>query len=191
MDVKKLNGEEGEIGISSLLIFVSTITISALVGGLMISSTVLMTDGIEASLDDIISDMYPSIEVVSGYAVTNYTSVQELCLKIQTSTSLQDVNLSTMMVETFDGNYDCNLTASSLPSNSTFGVVFLRDVGNTSGVMEYGDLVSIKINLSYTNQTLLPGEVLEIVFYPLDGSILAFSYTAPDLLGVKLIPLSV
>ncbi len=177
--------DSGEIGISSLVLFLTTITIGGFVSVTMLDATDTVFTAADGTLDEVLSGMFPAMKVVTGYAVCNNSTVEALILKMTVGLAAGPVNLSGLFIETFDGETDCN------QSDGDYSLAFIRNVGDANEtVLDSGDLVSIRLDLVKTGQVLRPGETIEIVFYPVDSPLFAFSYTVPDILATTLVPLS-
>jgi len=187
------------VGIGMLIIFISTILVSAIAAGVIIrSSGLLQTRALEVEASTR-ERLINRVEVVSIYAVVNSTLDQVTGFEILTrlGAGSYEINLESMGInflsETshLELSYTTNLTdCTNEYAEAETGYCFDRVFGNSNSILEDGDVIKIKFWFNSTNY-LSPDEDFQLSFIPQDGSVVDWYLSTPKTLNKPLVPIRI
>lgn len=187
--------KKGVMGIGMLIIFISTILVSAVAAGVIIrSSGILQQRALEVE-ESTRQRLVTRVEVVAVDAVANITTEQVLGFEILVRLGAGSYPLS---YDEFAINFASeNLSASAGYSNSSGGSCLFSGInsetefcsaprfGNDNDVLESNELMLLKYKLSPSNY-LHPNDEFLISFIPVDGSVVDMNLKVPNVLNKRL-----
>jgi len=113
-------GEEGEMGVGTLLIFIAMILVAAVAAGVLVQTAYKLQQQAEATGDLAVQEVATGLKVITVYGVTsaNHSVVTDLYVKVALSAGSPVINMYNVIMEISTGYADISLicVASKVPS---------------------------------------------------------------------------
>jgi len=189
---KRRMGEEGEMGVGTLLIFIAMILVAAVASGVLVQTAYKLQQQAESTGDEALQDVATGLKVLGVWGTTDVTPrVDNIYLKVALTAGSPGIDLENVVIEvtqTIGGgaSSEVSLAYGATASSTEFAATEIRDMApSTSAVMmTAGDIFQIQILLNSTgiNMPLDPQEQLTVVLIPKHGVPTYLEITAPSVL---------
>ncbi|MDY6931574.1 MAG: archaellin/type IV pilin N-terminal domain-containing protein [Halobacteriota archaeon] len=192
--------EEGQMGIGTLIIFISMVLVAAVAAAVLIqTSGVLQQRATETGKEataEVSSNI--AIETIIGERLTaSSRNFHMVNISIKVMAGAGDIDISQMRVSiqnetTRKDNIQLNTSASTTADSTHFAVIAYRDVDDSYNasagnfVINSGDLVEIDVNLTALGVTIPAREPLRIELIPEYGAAVIKELTMPASYGVDI-----
>lgn len=194
-------GEEGEMGVGTLLIFIAMILVAAVAAGVLVQTAYELQQQAEATGDQALQEVATGLKVVAIYGMTNNSSgalvITDLYLKVALTAGSPVINLATLIIEISNGEADETLSCpdySVASTDGTFDVSSLRDTypdniaawtADDVGITQ-GDVALLHIDLAEqlpTDMSLVTQQDATILLIPKHGIPTYVLITTPSVLS--------
>lgn len=190
---KKKMGEEGEMGVGTLLIFIAMILVAAVAAGVLVQTAYKLQQQAESTGNEALQDVATGLKVLAVWGKTDATPrVDHIYLKVALTAGSPGINLKNVTIEVLQtiggsSSSEVSLSYGSNASSTAFAATVIRDMAptTTAAMMTAGDIFQIEIDLNATtgiNMPLDPQEQLSIVLLPKHGVPTYLQITAPSVL---------
>lgn len=166
--VSLFNSKEASIGVGSLIIFISMILVAGVVASVLIQTMNGLQQQALKTGQETIADVSNGLKIthISGYS--NSSKITDIAVFVSTTAGSDSIDLSNSFISLSDSstrvilNYEKNCFSSSVSnglfqtidssniSNSSFGLIILRDIDGSCNsdnpVINNNDLVAVMIN---------------------------------------------
>ncbi len=190
--------DSGSTGVSSLMLLIATILITAIVAGVLVDTVTKLQNQSESTADQALSEVSTGMNTLSvvGDRKKNGKSsnptkkniqVVEIIVRLQAGSGPLDMDDVVIIID--DGNATGELLHNSTVDDPTgadkdnFTTEVLRDpegVYAESNVMEQGTLVKIYIDANAIGLDLEPNTPVDIKLIPQTGQSTQISFTTPS-----------
>ena len=194
-------GEEGEMGVGTLLIFIAMILVAAVAAGVLVQTAYELQQQAEATGDQALQEVATGLRVVAIYGMTNNSSgalvITDLYLKVALTAGSPVINLATLIIEISNGEADETLSCPDYAvasTDGTFDVASLRDTYPDNiaawtaadvGITQ-GDVALLHIDLAEqlpTDMSLVTQQDATILLIPKHGIPTYVLITTPSVLS--------
>jgi flagellin FlaB len=171
-------GEDAEMGVGTLLIFIAMILVAAVAAGVLVQTAYQLQQQAETTGDQALMEISTGLKTLAAFGTTdaNLTLITDLYLKISLSAGSPVINLVDLVIEISTGDVDDSLIFSSNGSAAgTFGASQIRDtfpsnIWTTSDVgLTQGDIALVHIDLAANNMTLVTQQEANLLLIPKHG----------------------
>jgi archaellin len=182
------------MGVGMLLIFVSTILVSAVAAGVLIRATGLMQESALEVASQTQTRLISGLQVYAVYGYGNSTTENiyglEFLMRLRAgSPPLQmdtaglsyvsgDFSFGAQLNQTLSTTEDACTLANLTPEDE---YCFTDRLGNQDTILEQGEIFTVRYLLGNASQ-LNPEEQFEVTFQPNRGSLETLELTTPDLI---------
>lgn len=193
MDLTDKLSKKAVMGVGLLLLFVSTILVSAIAAGVLIRATGLMEESAINVANEAKARLVSGIDIftVYGFGNTSASSIDglEFYLRLRSgSPPLQLENMGYSFVSGQD-TFEAELNESLIGDRCDFANLTTREDycyrilnGNNDTVLETGELLAVRYSLGNGSARLERGENFEASFQVKTGSVNTVEATAPDVI---------
>jgi len=185
-------GEEAEMGVGTLLIFIAMILVAAVAAGVLVQTAYKLQQQAESTGDQALMEVATGFRILAAYGMTDLTvpEVTDLYIKICLSAGSPVINLEHVIIEITNGDTDVSLAYASTGSVADyFGATQIRDTYPyndwTTGEpgMTQGDIAIIHIDLSANSLSLSSQQEADLLIIPKHGIPTYLSVAAPSVLA--------
>jgi flagellin FlaB len=182
-------GEEAEMGVGTLLIFIAMILVAAVAAGVLVQTAYQLQQQAETTGDQALKEIATGLRTLAAFGVTdaNKTVITDLYLKVALSAGSPVINLANMVIEISTGLADDTLSFSSLAAAAgTFNATKLRDTYPydvwtvTDAGITQGDIALIHIDLDANGMSLVTQQTANILMIPKHGIPTYVDLTTPS-----------
>lgn len=182
-------GEEAEMGVGTLLIFIAMILVAAVAAGVLVQTAYQLQQQAETTGDQALKEIATGLRTLATYGVTdaNLTTITDLYLKIALSAGSPVINMADVIIEISTGAADDSLAyADGPPVAGTFNVTQLRDtypydIWTTTDVgITQGDIALIHVNLTANGMGLVTQQTANMLIIPKHGIPTYVDVTTPS-----------
>ena len=192
--------ENAEMGISFAIIFISTIMVTAVVAGVIITTTNLMSQQAETTGIDVLAEISTGFSTIGVIGDRNADgndsagtspSIQLIKVYLKLGAGSSSINMTDVLVEISNGEKKSNLVynasgagASDADANTYVVIAKMDDDDSVSGssMVTDGDMVELLINTKHgaVDQMISENTLVSITIIPLRGTPLSIEFTTPD-----------
>ena len=182
-------GEEAEMGVGTLLIFIAMILVAAVAAGVLVQTAYQLQQQAETTGDQALKEIATGLRTLATYGVTdsNLTTITDLYIKVALSAGSPVINLANLVIEISTGAMDDSLLFStSAPGVGTFNATQLRDTypldiwtATDVGITQ-GDIALIHVNLTANGMALVTQQTANILMIPKHGIPTYVDITTPS-----------
>ncbi len=195
-------GEEGEMGVGTLLIFIAMILVAAVAAGVLVQTAYELQQQAEATGDQALQEVATGLKVVAIYGMTaddgtGALVITDLYLKVALTAGSPVINLATLIIEISNGEADETLSCPDYTvasTDGTFDVASLRDtypdnIGAWTAAdvgITQGDVALLHIDLAEqlpTDMSLVTQQDATILLIPKHGIPTYVLITTPSVLS--------
>jgi flagellin FlaB len=189
-------GEEGEMGVGTLLIFIAMILVAAVAAGVLVQTAYKLQQQAEATGDLAVQEVATGLRVITVYGVTaaDHSVVTDLYVKVALSAGSPVINMYNVIVEISTGYADISLDHVNLgATDGTFNATQIRDtypyndwtVSATDQGITQGDLVLLHIDLANqtTDMSLVTQQEVSVLIIPKHGIPTYVDFMTPSVLS--------
>lgn len=185
---KKRMGEEGEMGVGTLLIFIAMILVAATAAGVLVQTAYKLQSQAEQTGDQALQEVATGLKVLAvwGDIAAAGDTITTLNIKVALQAGSPDVNLENVLIETTTTASTAEIDHENVAAATyQFTTTELRDVepANPDNQMSAGDIYLITIDISTatgTDQELGVQMGMSVLLIPKHGVPTYFSVTAPS-----------
>lgn len=185
-------GEEAEMGVGTLLIFIAMILVAAVAAGVLVQTAYMLQQQAESTGDQALMEVATGFRVLAAYGATDLTvpDITDLYIKITLSAGSPVINLEHVIIEITNGDVDVSLAYEATGSIADyFGASQIRDTYPmndwTTGEpgMTQGDIALIHIDLAANGLNLASQQQADLLIIPKHGIPTYLSVVAPSVLA--------
>jgi archaellin len=186
--------KKGIMGVGMLLLFVSTILVSAVAAGVLIRATGLMEESAISVATEARDRLTSAIDIFTVYAYGNSSESRiyglEYYMRLRSgSPALQLENMGHSYISG-ENSFNAELNESLIGEDCTFDNLTSRDQycyrvlnGNNDTILQTGELYAVRYSLGNGSVRLQPEEDFEATFQVKEtGSVNTVTATIPDLI---------
>jgi flagellin FlaB len=185
-------GEEAEMGVGTLLIFIAMILVAAVAAGVLVQTAYVLQQQAESTGDQALMEVATGFRILAAYGMTDLTvpEVTDLYIKITLAAGSPVINLEHVIIEITNGDTDVSLAYNVTGSDvGYFGATQIRDTYPTNDWttgepgMTQGDIALIHVNLSANSLSLASQQQADLLIIPKHGIPTYLSVVAPSVLS--------
>ena len=171
-------GEDAEMGVGTLLIFIAMILVAAVAAGVLVQTAYQLQQQAETTGDQALMEIATGLRTIAAYGMTdaNLTVITDLYLKVALSAGSPVINLVHLVIEISTGDVDDSLSFAVNGSVAgTFGTSQIRDTfptniwSSTDVGLTQGDIALVHIDLAANNMTLVTQQEANLLLIPKHG----------------------
>ncbi|MHB8587132.1 MAG: archaellin/type IV pilin N-terminal domain-containing protein [Thermoplasmatota archaeon] len=190
----KASGDEAEVGIGTLVVFIAMVLVAAVAAAVLINTSGLLQARASATGKQATQSVTSNLMVLSIYGQRNNTlssSVDVLKFDIGLAAGAPAVDITKLVIRYSDGS---NVVDYTYSGTKTFAYSYVRDVSTgaadtSNKVMTMGDVVEFAVGYNETTAAdhlpteLAPRTPVEVTFIPETGGQVPADFTTPPTYG--------
>ncbi|MFD1644121.1 archaellin/type IV pilin N-terminal domain-containing protein [Haloarchaeobius litoreus] len=179
-DITSEDGERGQVGIGTLIIFIAMVLVAAVAAGVLINTAGLLESTASDTGQDSQSQVSNQIDVVTAVGFNDGSGdVTQLNFTVKKSAGSDQIDLQDATVEFLSNDASTTLQYGANTSATQFATESL--VGNGDQVLDNTtERVKITINATDVGDPLSPGEEATIRFVDQSGATTIYGVNVPD-----------
>ena len=186
--------ENAQMGIGTLIIFISMVLVSAVAAAVLISTSGILQERATETGKEATESVATNIKVVqttgSRSSSTNNT-LDDISLRIAVSPGSKQVDMSQVSINIIDGSTSVDLFYSNTTANATrFNISILRDEdGSFSArypIINSGDYAEVYIDADATGLVFDPRTNVQMFIVPEVGNPVLHKFRTPSSYGLNL-----
>ena len=171
-------GQEAEMGVGTLLIFIAMILVAAVAAGVLVQTAYQLQQQAETTGEQALMEISTGLKTLAAFGVTdaNLTTVTDLYLKIELAAGSPVINLYDLVIEMSTGAVDISYVYTNLTAGvGTFNVTQIRDtypsnIWTASDVgITQGDIALVHIDLDANGMGLVTQQEANLLLIPKHG----------------------
>ncbi|MCD6383324.1 MAG: hypothetical protein J7L88_02545 [Thermoplasmata archaeon] len=172
-------GKGGEMGISSMVIFIAMILSASVAAALLISTMGELQQQAQQTGEDVMWQISTGLTVVSATGDrdpentgTLSDNIEYLYIRVRTMAGSNPIKMDNVVIGLATEDTNVDLTFGSDATATTYSASPTRDPDDSwsdGHVVNSGDLIEISINLSAVGSPLPPSTTVVLSFVPLKG----------------------
>ncbi|MDY6864502.1 MAG: archaellin/type IV pilin N-terminal domain-containing protein [Halobacteriota archaeon] len=186
--------EDAQMGIGTLIIFISMVLVSAVAAAVLISTSGILQERATDTGKEATESVATNLKVVqtSGSRPTAYNhTLEDISMRITVSAGSRQIDLSQVAINIIDGITSVDLTYSNSTANATkFNITVLRDEdGSFSAqypIINSGDLVEVLIDADAAGLVIDPRTNVQMFIVPEIGNPVLHKFRTPSSYGLNL-----
>lgn len=186
-------GEEAEMGVGTLLIFIAMILVAAVAAGVLVQTAYQLQQQAQSTGDQALMEVATGLRVIAAYGETDLSvpEITDIYIKVTLSAGSPVINLQHLIIEITNGDDDVSLSWGD-GSAGTFDASQIRDTYPSNDWltgepgMTQGDVALLHIDLAAQGLAGMPlasQQKAELLFIPKHGIPTYLSVTAPSVLS--------
>ena len=182
---KKMNSKKAEMGVGTLIIFISLLLVAAVAAGVLIQTAGSLQQRALSTGQAAQAEISSRVLVIDVSAEDGRFDVDNVTVLLRLAPGSNSVRLGDMLVTFSTSNSTQTLeysNQSSQGNQETFGVSYLIGPTGSVGNLVSGDIIALNF---VANSPLTPGEQVRINVIPLRGSNSLVLFTVPDVLSTQ------
>jgi flagellin FlaB len=185
-------GEEAEMGVGTLLIFIAMILVAAVAAGVLVQTAYQLQQQAETTGEQALMEISTGLKTLAAYGVTNagLTTITDLYLKIALSAGSPVINLYHLVIEVSTGMEDVSYVYTTLTAGvGTFNATQIRDTYPTNNWtatdvgLTQGDIALIHIDLDANSMGLVTQQEVNLLLIPKHGIPTYLDLVTPSVYG--------
>ncbi|HIH02195.1 TPA: flagellin [Thermoplasmata archaeon] len=171
-------GQEAEMGVGTLLIFIAMILVAAVAAGVLVQTAYMLQQQAETTGDQALMEISTGLKTLAAFGVTdaNLTTITDLYLKIELAAGSPVINLYDLVIEMSTGMVDISYVYTNLTAGvGTFNVTQIRDTYPSNiwtatdvGITQ-GDIALVHIDLDANGMGLVTQQEANLLLIPKHG----------------------
>ena len=171
-------GQEAEMGVGTLLIFIAMILVAAVAAGVLVQTAYQLQQQAETTGEQALMEISTGLKTLAAFGVTdaNLTTITDLYLKIELAAGSPVINLYDLVIEMSTGMVDISYVYTNLTAGvGTFNVTQIRDtypsnIWTASDVgITQGDIALVHIDLDANGMGLVTQQEANLLLIPKHG----------------------
>ena len=171
-------GQEAEMGVGTLLIFIAMILVAAVAAGVLVQTAYQLQQQAETTGEQALMEISTGLKTLAAFGVTdaNLTTITDLYLKIELAAGSPVINLYDLVIEMSTGAVDISYVYTNLTAGvGTFNVTQIRDtypsnIWTASDVgITQGDIALVHIDLDANGMGLVTQQEANLLLIPKHG----------------------
>lgn len=184
-------GDEAEMGVGTLLIFIAMILVAAVAAGVLVQTAYVLQQQAETTGDQALMEVATGFRVLTAFGVTDLTvpQVTDLYVKVTLAAGSPVINLEHVIIEITNGEVDVSLSYELVSIAGSFDAAQVRDTYPyndwTTGDpgMTQGDIALLHIDLDANGLNLASQQEATLLIIPKHGIPTFLSVMAPSVLS--------
>lgn len=184
-------GDEAEMGVGTLLIFIAMILVAAVAAGVLVQTAYVLQQQAETTGDQALMEVATGFRVLAAFGMTDLTvpEVTDLYVKVSLAAGSPVINLEHVIIEITNGEVDVSLSWAAVSVVDTFDSTQVRDTYPyndwTTGEpgMTQGDIALLHIDLDANGLNLASQQEAMLLIIPKHGIPTYLSVVAPSVLS--------
>jgi flagellin FlaB len=171
-------GQEAEMGVGTLLIFIAMILVAAVAAGVLVQTAYQLQQQAETTGEQALMEISTGLKTIASYGMTDagLTTITDLYLKIALSAGSPVINLYHLVIEISTGTVDISFVYTNLTAGvGTFNVTQIRDTFPSNiwtatdvGITQ-GDIALIHIDLDANGMGMVTQQEVNLLLIPKHG----------------------
>ena len=171
-------GQEAEMGVGTLLIFIAMILVAAVAAGVLVQTAYQLQQQAETTGEQALMEISTGLKTLAAFGVTdaNLTTITDLYLKIELAAGSPVINLYDLVIEMSTGAVDISYVYTNLTAGvGTFNVTQIRDtypsnIWTASDVgITQGDIALVHMDLDANGMGLVTQQEANLLLIPKHG----------------------
>jgi flagellin FlaB len=184
-------GEEAEMGVGTLLIFIAMILVAAVAAGVLVRTAYELQQQAESTGDQALMEVATGLRTITAFGLTNLSvpEITDIYVKVTLSAGSPVINLEHVIIEISNGEVDVSLAWGTTSTAGYFDATQIRDTypynnwtGSEPG-MTQGDIALLHINLTAQGMSLASQQEAEMLIIPKHGIPTYLAVVAPSVLS--------
>jgi flagellin FlaB len=184
-------GEEAEMGVGTLLIFIAMILVAAVAAGVLVRTAYELQQQAESTGDQALMEVSTGLRTITAFGLTNLSvpEITDIYIKVTLSAGSPVINLEHVIIEITNGEVDASLGWNTASTAGYFDATQIRDTypynnwtASEPG-MTQGDIALLHINLTAQGMSLASQQEAQLLIIPKHGIPTFVSVVAPSVLS--------
>lgn len=184
-------GDEAEMGVGTLLIFIAMILVAAVAAGVLVQTAYVLQQQAETTGDQALMEVATGFRILAAFGQTNLSvpEVTDLYVKITLAAGSPVINLEHVIIEITNGEVDVSVSYDVASAAGTFDATQIRDTYPyndwlvSEPGMTQGDIALLHIDLDANNLSLASQQEADLLIIPKHGIPTYLSVVAPSVLS--------
>lgn len=184
-------GEEAEMGVGTLLIFIAMILVAAVAAGVLVRTAYELQQQAESTGDQALMEVATGLRTITAFGLTNLSvpEITDIYIKVTLSAGSPVINLEHVIIEITNGEVDATLSWGAVSVAGYYDTTQLRDTypynnwTSSEPGMTQGDVALLHINLTAQGMSLASQQEAELLIIPKHGIPTYVSVVAPSVLS--------
>lgn len=189
-----IHSEDAQMGIGTLIIFISMVLVSAVAAAVLISTSGILQERATDTGKEATESVATNLKVVqtsgSRSTASNHT-LEDISMRVTVSAGSKQIDLSQVAINIIDGTTSVDLSYSNSTANATkFNVTVLRDEDGSFStqypIINSGDLVEVYIDADAAGLIIDPRTNVQLFIVPEIGNPVLHKFRTPSSYGLNL-----
>lgn len=184
-------GDEAEMGVGTLLIFIAMILVAAVAAGVLVQTAYVLQQQAETTGDQALMEVATGFRILTAFGVTNLTvpEVTDLYVKVTLAAGSPVINLEHVIIEITNGEVDVSLSYELVSIAGSFDAEQVRDTypyndwATGDPGMTQGDIALLHIDLDANGLNLASQQEATLLIIPKHGIPTFLSVITPSVLS--------